>query len=801
MDKVDTNVFPITNLNELSSQYQQYMIKGLSPTHPDYYHNRQILQKQLSYQLQNPVLVIERDDLPYLVVRSDMQYKLQPRFVIASGKAVSFESRFEPQPVDYTTRSKINDAICLRFLQFAIQGVVQQHHDLWQTQSGRPFFKKVPAYTSRNRQRFSGFAVRPMVIHDGGIGLCVDMTSKTISRYPLPKTLSRDAFHKWQGQHCIYHYGSDWYEIQIASLGETYSEHLLVLEGGKVISLQEFITQNADEPLPPELAQLSPDTSVVTYFNNRGGERAAPTSLCYPIYGTDDAQTGQEHRGTLFHAHDRYGQILETVNTYLSNLSMGDTPIQIANQPITKPAEQRAFRVPDLRFGNNKILSVRGTPGAQQTSLNQLGQSRLDLLNDKDAGFFVSRSLDQQYLILPLSVYRSWGKVFAEDLKKQMASQYPTDKYDPQVVYYDDSGKRTYVQQGRKLKKFIQRWNWSPGFAVVMIHHTDDKQVREEDKLGALALRELRQRGVHGAVIHSVKGSDCYEYHEGQNGEASYVWPDEHSKRSQLTGYIRNVVLNKILLTNSIWPFILETPLHADITIGLDVKGSSTSLIVVGKRGGRIRRSPIYESKQREKLLDGQARKYFLEVLQEELRSLTLGEIIRHIVVHRDGTAYDSEICGIRAAIEELKQAGELPKDATLTILEIAKSAMVSVRLFDITRREDRDDWIVNPEVGESYCVGRDAYLCTTGRAFERRGKQKGTSQPLHVCLVEGEMDFEQCLEDVYALSTLAWTRPEDCSRFPITIRLNDRFLREEPTDYDQETLEFSYERQEGPLS
>jgi hypothetical protein len=48
MGEIDTNIFRITNLSDLSSQYQQYYIKGLSPTHPDYYQNRQILQKKLS---------------------------------------------------------------------------------------------------------------------------------------------------------------------------------------------------------------------------------------------------------------------------------------------------------------------------------------------------------------------------------------------------------------------------------------------------------------------------------------------------------------------------------------------------------------------------------------------------------------------------------------------------------------------------------------------------------------------------------------------------------------------------------
>jgi hypothetical protein len=65
-----------------------------------------------------------------------------------------------------------------------------------------------------------------------------------------------------------------------------------------------------------------------------------------------------------------------------------------------------------------------------------------------------------------------------------------------------------------------------------------------------------------------------------------------------------------------------------------------------------------------------------------------------------------------------------------------------------------------------------------------------GQSQPLHIRLVEGVFTIQQCLEDVFYLSCLTWTRPEDSSRYPVTIKLNDRFLSEEATDYDEDALD-----------
>jgi hypothetical protein len=38
----------------------------------------------------------------------------------------------------------------------------------------------------------------------------------------------------------------------------------------------------------------------------------------------------------------------------------------------------------------------------------------------------------------------------------------------------------------------------------------------------------------------------------------------------------------------------------------------------------------------------------------------------------------------------------------------------------------------------------------------------------------------------------LAWTQPEGCTRDPITLKLNDRYLRDEATDYDADALDFA---------
>jgi hypothetical protein len=117
----------------------------------------------------------------------------------------------------------------------------------------------------------------------------------------------------------------------------------------------------------------------------------------------------------------------------------------------------------------------------------------------------------------------------------------------------------------------------------------------------------------------------------------------------------------------------------------------------------------------------------------------------------------------------------------------------VPFRLFDVTEKFDirahRTDngKVLNPEIGSYVMINkREAFLCTTGREF----RHQGTSIPLYIKYNSGEMNFEKLLEDLYHLSCLAYTKPDDCSRFPVTIKITDRRINTLGSDFDLESLD-----------
>jgi hypothetical protein len=618
----------------------------------------------------------------------------------------------------------------------------------------------------------------------------VDFTSKFVATHPLPHKMTREHFRSAVDGHFVYHYGRRWHEVVLKSLGDlTVSEHKIP---GTDKSLLEYIIEECGSPVPAEVTQVPADATFAQYYNNRNEPRAAPTGLCYRIYDNQRPEVRQSQQKMMPPPHVRWACIGYYVKKYLGQLSIGNTRLRVSDKPVR--LRQAAFRVPDYEFGKGKILSVRGTAGAQGVGMDRLGGERLSLLQDKEAGFYVKRSLAKQYLLLPKSVYSSWGKTFIADLQKTMEEFYGADSedriaprakaYDPEVVVYNDLTKRAFADQGRAILKAAQERGISGGHALVMIHHTEDHKIREEDRLAAMVTREFKKRfDVIAAVNHSKVGQECYrEVREGSNGHGRYA----AAEQGRLAGYLRNVALNKILLANERWPFVLRTPLHADLVIGLDVKNHTAGFTLVSKHGREIR-TVVSESSQREKLGKKQVTKMLAELIKKEAEHS--GEPVAKIVVHRDGRVYASELHGAEEAMERLRKEGAVAADASLSVVEIWKTSPVFLRMFEVDDYQSERPRIWNPQIGTYLVHGEsEGYVCTTGREFPHH---RGTARPLHVRKVAGSMAMGECLEDVYCLSALTWTRPEDCSRYPITTKLTDRWLWEEAAEYDADAIEF----------
>ena len=791
MSMLETNIFAIENLDALKTDYVLYRIRGLTREDNEYFQNKDEIARKLSYDLQRPALVIERNGHPYLVLPADTPPPPQPFSLVRVQ--VYLDKQKESLTLDYAKRNHETDDICLRFLNFfAVQGRYRNDKRLWQPRSGQPFFEYKPVKTIRGIDVFQGFSARAVITPDNGIGICLDLRTKFVASKPLDARLKRDGFRPYRGQHFIYRF-KGWYGVQLQDYCDLNASEAHIDTGN--CSVYKYLRRESPKPLPQQLANLPRDAALAYYQTNRGNRVYASVGLCHLIYDTRHPEVQRRQGMMTPQPHERDRKIQEYAAKYLQGLQLGRTRLEVSRTPITAP--RKVFQAPDIEFGGEHVLSVRRTAGAHIATMDTLGKKKQRLLMREDAGFFVKRLLGPQYLIMPESVYKTWGKQYIKNLKQTVERLYgPAERdevlpdvpvYDPKVITYNDcdSG-HTYVEQGRAILDAAEKHRVRGGYGLIMIHDASDREVRQEDQLAAMLSQQFwEQRDMRITVNHTKTGSECYSPVNGQHG-AYVVNP---KKRGKLNGYLRNVALSKILLNNEMWPFVLATPLHADVTIGLDVKRNTVGLTVVSD-GGRSIATLCRRSSQKEKLTRRQIETLLTELLRHTAEKQAVKEI-KEIVIHRDGRSFQSEIDGAINAKKTLQAEGLLPSDVRITILDVSKTAMTQVRLFDVKRTNGRLLRVENPQNGTYVFLGnQDAYLCSTGREFGH----SGTTQMLHVRYELPGLPFEQALEDLYYLTTLTWSKPDDCSRYPVTMKLTDRWLWQDATEYNQDVLVYGVE-------
>ena len=218
------------------------------------------------------------------------------------------------------------------------------------------------------------------------------------------------------------------------------------------------------------------------------------------------------------------------------------------------------------------------------------------------------------------------------------------------------------------------------------------------------------------------------------------------------------------------------------------MKNNTAGFTVIHKSGADIN---FYssESKQKERLGRSHMRTKITEIITKE-QKLSFRNI-KDIVIHRQGKLFPSEKDGIIKALGELANRKLISLDYRCTFVEIMATSRVPFRLFEVTTLPAKQrEWIDNPTIGTYALLSEnDAFICNTGPPY----KHKGTTKPLHI-VKDGPLPMESVLEDEFYLANLTWTKIDDCSRQPLSIKITDIRLREFAGKYDRDALRFGEE-------
>lgn len=406
--------------------------------------------------------------------------------------------------------------------------------------------------------------------------------------------------------------------------------------------------------------------------------------------------------------------------------------------------------------------------------LDKLGQQRLRMVLDRRAGPLDTSPFDAQHLFLPQDLPRSINEDFEERFLQVMREVSGQPGYSMRRILYDDRRAGSLFQQVQAIRRAIAENGIDRGYGLLVLPE------RAKPDLHDYIKRVLWPN----IQLQCVTASKLRGYYETSPGEPP-VRPIR-DRMGKLVSYVRNCAFG-MMVVNRKWPWALAAPLHYDVYVGVDVLNRMAGLTFVYNQGQEIRFHD-HPCKQKERLTTRQLRHVLIEHLRHDLSTLRLTP--QSIVVHRDGRTFGSELEGLHAAVRELKREGLLPAEAVVGVVDIRKTTADALRLFD---GEDPSG-VRNPTVGSYHVLGpREGIVCTTGRPFHF----PGTAKPLTAVIAEGPLDIEWVLEDLFALSQLAFTAPDKCVRLPLTIKLCDDLLEpiaaeaeDESALYEEETPE-----------
>jgi hypothetical protein len=779
--KYITNIFKIENLSELSAQYRVFDIKGLKKG-KDYQENKQFLIKKFSNMLRHPVTIIEIGGEPKLIVKNDAATlsKIKPEY--DNGRIyLHFYLTDKVFDIDFTNPTDEMKKICLRFLQFDLNGELKRKPHLWQPGTGDPFFLKTPEIQD-GIAIYKGFTFRVIELPENGFGITIDATRKFASAKPLPYYLTKDEFDKnYKKKTLIYQY-KDWYEIKAMEFDD-FNVGEYKIDG---VTLINFVRNAIPKPHSQQLANMPNDSAALIYYGSNMSAMRAPAGMCYEVFDFQDTNNAEVNRKSIIPPHIRFSEIMNFKKQFFQSITYGNIVLKLSDK--TLEVGKNVFNFPSFELGNNNILSSSDFKPNEFVLASKMAKTRLHRLMNPDIGFYSKSSLPNQFIVLPRSVSDTNGKVFLNMLKDTVSAMYPSDTYLPDLIVYEDKFRKgtDYLEVGKQIINAVKSGfsKTAPGYGIVMIPRLEKKAKREHDKLGALIIRELKKAGLNVAIIHDDTIRECFGYKNTSDGKTNYFLRNE--KQRKFEGYVRGVAINKVLLNSNKWPFVLNEPLNADLTIGIDVKHHTAGFTIVDKYGKNIR-TETDETSNKEKLTSDQLKSWLYKIVRDEIE-IDPQTRINNIVIHRDGRLFiDTELEGLLKGLKKLKDEMYLSPDAQIHVLEIPKTSLYSVRVFGLSfDREKQRPSIENPPNGLNCYFNGEAFLCSTGKEFSQHN---GTSNLLNVKFSYGTMEKQDLLNDLFKLTTLAFTKPDDCSRVPITIKMNDIKLSDAASEYDEDTF------------
>ena len=596
-----------------------------------------LLERQMAYSERLPVAIVHRSGAVFIAIPADaklskLEYKLTPEVARLKPRDEVFVATFEDPLSD-------GYSVALSFLRFSLAGTVWRHRELWS--SGSACFQKRPANYQENGREvdiYEGFSFRVVRVDDG-LYLSVDVKHRYAESAWLLEKHTTNSRSELRMKHVLYHFGHQWYPAQLLDIiDQPIEKATFALPTGEVADVFDYTRDKAGKDSPPWIQSLLPSSPTLVYqYPGSKQRRFGAAALAKLLLPTAEPKVARMHQRSIVAPSERFERTRRFVERYFQDVHMGDALVEISKEAVNEKAQH--FAIPALRFGQGRILRLGGSP------TEKLGRMRLGTLLDPSAGFAVTSSLSNQYLLVPESLPREISEDFCERIRKTVR-EFLHGSYVADVVLFNDRNARTLKAQVDAVIGVLDMERVQGGCGLLVLPENAKPDLHNYLK------RSLQDRFRFQCV--SAKMVRSHYFAQMQRDDKATRWVVAKEREQSYVSYLRYVALGT-LLVNRQWPFILEDKTNYEIYIGLDVL-KNTAAFSFFHGGGRMCYVQARVSRKKEKLSAKEVYSLIYQCLKDDCSRLD--QPPRSVILQRDGRAFETEWHGFRDAMEQLKREG-----------------------------------------------------------------------------------------------------------------------------------------------
>lgn len=767
------NLYKINNLDKIDFSYKliEFDLDFLNSNPRELKKSLEKIEWQISSDIQGPATVLMTGGKRYVAIPANKTLRITK----ATAGSVSVSLKELPGIHKLNMAQRGDKMLKHKLLDFEIRNHLQRN-DLWSLNTYQFYLKKpVSSVAESDVEIYGGFVYR-LIEDNGSYYVAINPTYKYMGYRYLSELVNsiktKEALERLKGLKCLYQNGDNWYQVEIRGFGKAIAEHEFVDGDGKSHRVKNFIAERTRQH-KFEASKLLKDSDLALlykYPNKDMKDFHGATSLAKIIYSTNEKEVKGLHKKAILPPAKRFGQINDAIQRFFQNMDWNGTKLDISKTPLTE--KLRSFPIPSLKYNNEKILSIKSRHNdSGSTELSDFGSDRKKMI--KDNHILTQTPFVPQFLVVPATIDIQLAKAFkkhAEEYLRKLAPNFPEFT----LITYETKFSDAATIQINEIAKQLEAKNVKTGNVLFLLpFHQDvpNKTIKNFHDC-------LKKKFFPNIKFQCASLSKIETYYE------TYVGDDRQMKcrvKLDLVGMYQSYLFNlmmEYLIVNRKWPFALVNNLNYDIYIGIDVHERFAGFSFFYKNGENIffdyQPIPNIAGDVRRR-----AEKLKVEVMLPKLIEKLEMQIPLYaqnpngIVIIRDGRSFGQEEIALKKAIDHLHAKGIVNKDTIKWgVLDLHKKTATPIRLAAV--QTNGFDKLVNPIAG-TYRIfdGKHGFIFNTGYPFQIRG----TANPVHITMKDGNIDFEKALEDVFAQSIMSFSAPDKPNSLPICIKLIDSFL------------------------